>query len=172
MDPGLVMDPYMDKALREARVNALGNTDYDGRRRLTVQKWPEYIQITNPGTFRISVQRALIGGVPDARNEVLRKMFSMIYVTQHSGSCLGTASSNIQTAAGTADGLPLAGDEDLGAIPALVQCLLVHYLSRRLSRQPNLCTLRSDRMHSLLRLTRGGKATPEAILCCIRLELA
>lgn len=46
------------------------------------------ITIANPGTFRISVDAAISGGISDARNSRIFNMFSLIDVGERSGSGL------------------------------------------------------------------------------------
>lgn len=81
-------DTPMHKALREALANALIHADYYDRRGLVIQKWPDKIRIANPGAFRINIQEALVGGIPDPRNESLIKMFNLINVGERAGSGL------------------------------------------------------------------------------------
>ena len=46
------------------------------------------ISISNPGTFRISVDEAIAGGISDARNGRIFNMFSLINVGERSGTGL------------------------------------------------------------------------------------
>lgn len=53
----------MHKALREGLANALIHADYYGRRGIVIDKEFRKISISNPGTFRISVDEAIAGGI-------------------------------------------------------------------------------------------------------------
>lgn len=46
----------------------------------------EGLELVNPGCFRIGVERAYIGGVSDARNKTVLKMFSLVQVGERAGS--------------------------------------------------------------------------------------
>ena len=78
----------MHKALREGLANALIHADYYGRRGIVIDKEFRKISISNPGTFRISVDEAIAGGISDARNGRIFNMFSLINVGERSGTGL------------------------------------------------------------------------------------
>ena len=75
-------------SLRECLANALIHADYYGRRGIVIDKEFRKITISNPGTFRISIEEAIAGGISDARNGRIFNMFSLINVGERSGSGL------------------------------------------------------------------------------------
>ncbi|MBQ7916130.1 MAG: winged helix-turn-helix transcriptional regulator, partial [Firmicutes bacterium] len=81
-----VDDTPIHKAIREALANALIHADYYGRRGVVIDKEFQKITISNPGTFRISIEEAVAGGISDARNSKIFNMFSLIDVGERSGS--------------------------------------------------------------------------------------
>jgi len=81
-------DTPVHKALRECLANALIHADYYGRRGIVIDKEFRKITISNPGTFRISVDEAIAGGISDARNGRVFNMFSLINVGERSGTGL------------------------------------------------------------------------------------
>lgn len=81
-----VDDTPIHEALREALANCLINADYHGRQGVVVIRERNRITLSNPGSFRIDIQDALIGGVSDPRNATLIKMFNLINVGERSGS--------------------------------------------------------------------------------------
>lgn len=83
-----VDDTPVHAALREALANALIHADYYGRCGIVIDKEFRKITIANPGTFRISVDAAIAGGISDARNSRIFNMFSLIDVGERSGSGL------------------------------------------------------------------------------------
>lgn len=83
-----VDDTPIHAALREALANALIHADYYGRCGIVIDKEFRKITIANPGTFRISVDAAIAGGISDARNSRIFNMFSLIDVGERSGSGL------------------------------------------------------------------------------------
>ena len=72
--------------LRECLANALIHADYYGRQGIVIDKEFRRITISNPGTFRISIDEAIAGGISDARNGKIFNMFSLINVGERSGS--------------------------------------------------------------------------------------
>lgn len=81
-------DTPIHASLREALANALIHADYYGRCGIVIDKEFRKITIANPGTFRISVDAAIAGGISDARNSRIFNMFSLIDVGERSGSGL------------------------------------------------------------------------------------
>ncbi|HIY82575.1 MAG TPA: hypothetical protein H9823_01810 [Candidatus Rubneribacter avistercoris] len=51
-------------------------------------KTPEYIELANPGGFRVDMDKALAGGVSDPRNATMAKMFSLVEIGERAGSGL------------------------------------------------------------------------------------
>ena len=75
-------------ALREALANCLIHADYFGRRGIVIDKSYNKITLSNPGTFRISIDEAIGGGISDARNSKIFNMFTLINVGERSGTGL------------------------------------------------------------------------------------
>ncbi len=80
-----VDDTPVHKSLRECLANALIHADYYGRRGIVIDKEFRKVTISNPGTFRISIDEAISGGISDARNGKIFNMFSLIKVGERSG---------------------------------------------------------------------------------------
>lgn len=83
-----VDDTPAHAALREAFANALIHADYYGRRGIVIVKNPKYISISNPGTFRVSPEEAMSGGLSDPRNGTIIKLFNLINIGERAGSGL------------------------------------------------------------------------------------
>lgn len=81
-----VEDSNLDKALREALINAICNADYKFGGKVTVVCKPNYVQFTNSGTFRIPIEVAMEGGRTDPRNSSIADMFMYIGLVEHAGS--------------------------------------------------------------------------------------
>lgn len=81
-----VEDTEMHAAVREAFVNSLVHSDYYGRRGVAALRYPDRIKIENPGSLRIALDVMLAGGVSDARNPTLMKMFGLINACEKAGS--------------------------------------------------------------------------------------
>lgn len=78
-------DTPIHKSIREALANALIHADYYGRQGIVIEKEFRKLKLSNPGTFRISVDDAISGGISDARNSRIFNMFSLIKVGERSG---------------------------------------------------------------------------------------
>ena len=65
-------------AVREALTNCLVNADYRVCGGVVVESLAEMLRFSNPGGFRIDPHKARAGGVSDARNKALSRMFSLI----------------------------------------------------------------------------------------------
>jgi len=83
-----VDDTPIHNGLRECLANALIHADYYGRRGIVIDKEFHKITFSNPGTFRISIDEAIAGGISDARNGRIFNMFSLINIGERSGSGL------------------------------------------------------------------------------------
>lgn len=83
-----VDDTPVHAGIRESLANALIHADYYGRCGIVIDKKFREITISNPGTFRISIDTAIAGGISDARNSRIFNMFSLIDVGERSGSGL------------------------------------------------------------------------------------
>jgi ATP-dependent DNA helicase RecG len=78
------------KAAREAVMNALIHSDYNVRMGVSVVLEGDRVTISNPGTFRVPVSKAVKGGSSDPRNGQIMKMFSLIGLVERAGTGLYT----------------------------------------------------------------------------------
>ena len=78
-----IEDTDMHAALREAFVNALVHADYYGRRGIVVLRHADRIEVSNPGSSRVALDVVRAGGVSDARNPTLMRMFGLISALQN-----------------------------------------------------------------------------------------
>ena len=81
-----VDDTPVHKAVREALVNCLVNTDYFLPCGVVVRKEIDKLVIENPGSIRTGKKQMLRGGISDPRNKILMKMFNMIGMGERAGS--------------------------------------------------------------------------------------
>lgn len=87
-DLSRIDDTPIHASLRECLANSLIHADYYGRRGIVIDKEFRKVTISNPGTFRISIDEAIAGGISDARNGKIFNMFALINVGERSGSGL------------------------------------------------------------------------------------
>ena len=80
------MDETIHNALSEAVANSIINADYYGNSGIEILKTSDFITITNPGSFRIDVKEAISGGKSDPRNAAIIKMFTMVNISENTGS--------------------------------------------------------------------------------------
>lgn len=80
-----VDDTPVHKALREVLANALIHADYHGRRGIVIDKYPKRLEVSNPGTLRMSKSVAIAGGTSDARNGKIFNIFSLVRIGERSG---------------------------------------------------------------------------------------
>lgn len=85
-----VDDTEMHKALREALCNTLSNADYYGARGIVIKKYKDRIEFSNPGSMRMSIEEAFVGGNTDPRNETILKIFSLIKIGERAGTGIQT----------------------------------------------------------------------------------
>ena len=78
-------DTPVHKALREVLANALIHADYHGRRGIVIDKYPKRLEVSNPGTLRMSKSVAIAGGTSDARNGKIFNIFSLVRIGERSG---------------------------------------------------------------------------------------
>ena len=83
-----VDDTPLHKAVREALTNALVHADYQGRRGVVVVRRGDRVELSNPGGMRIGADVAFAGGITDARNAAIARMFSLIGAGERAGSGL------------------------------------------------------------------------------------
>ena len=81
-----VDDTPVHKAVREALVNCLVNTDYFLPCGVVIKKEDDKLVIENPGSIRTGKKQMLRGGISDPRNKTLMKMFNMIGIGERAGS--------------------------------------------------------------------------------------
>ncbi len=74
------------EALQEALVNALIHADYSGQGGIVIDRWPNRLEFSNPGTLLISREQLLRGGVSECRNKSLQLMFQMLGAGDKAGS--------------------------------------------------------------------------------------
>ncbi|WP_165046224.1 RNA-binding domain-containing protein [Adlercreutzia sp. ZJ138] len=73
-------------ALREALVNCVTNANYHERQGIVCVWNNDALLLTNPGGFRIPIERAMRPGESDPRNATMLKMFAMIDAGERAGS--------------------------------------------------------------------------------------
>ncbi len=81
-----VDDTDMHKALREALCNCISNSDFYHPRGIVIKKKNDEIVFSNPGCLMMSVEDAFRGGLSDARNKTILKMFNLVGVGERAGS--------------------------------------------------------------------------------------
>ena len=81
-----VDDTPVHKAVREALVNCLVNTDYFLPCGVVIKKEEDKLVMENPGSIRTGKKQMLRGGISDPRNKILMKMFNMIGIGERAGS--------------------------------------------------------------------------------------
>ena len=70
--------------------NALIHADYHGRRGIVIDKYPKRLEVSNPGTLRMSKSVAIAGGTSDARNGKIFNIFSLVRIGERSGMGLSS----------------------------------------------------------------------------------
>jgi ATP-dependent DNA helicase RecG len=79
-------DTIVHEALREAVVNALIHADYRGQGGIVIERFPDSIDLSNPGSLLVSREQLLRGSVSECRNKGLQLMFQMIGGGEKAGS--------------------------------------------------------------------------------------
>ncbi len=74
------------EALQEALVNALIHADHGGQGGIVIDRYPDRLEFSNPGTLLVSREQLLIGGISECRNKSLQQMFQMLGVGDKAGS--------------------------------------------------------------------------------------
>lgn len=74
------------EALREALVNAMVHADHQGPGGVVIERYPDRIELSNPGSLLVSRAQLLAGGVSECRNKALQLMFLMIGGGEKAGS--------------------------------------------------------------------------------------
>lgn len=73
-------------AVREALANCLVNTDYFQSWSVVIERYPDRIVMSNPGTIIPGKKQMMKGGISEPRNKNLFKMFNLIGIGDHAGS--------------------------------------------------------------------------------------
>ncbi len=73
-------------AVREAFINCLSNADYFGRCGIVIRKNVDSIVYENPGSIRVGKEQMMHGGISDARNKTIMKMFNLLGYGEKAGS--------------------------------------------------------------------------------------
>ena len=73
-------------AVREAIANCLVNADFFQSWSVVIERYPDRIELANPGVIRVGKEQMLSGGVSEPRNKNLLKMFNQIGIGEHAGS--------------------------------------------------------------------------------------
>lgn len=73
-------------AVREAIANCLVNTDYFQPWSVVLERYPDKIILSNPGTILTGKKQMLKGGISEPRNKNMLKMFNLIGIGEHAGS--------------------------------------------------------------------------------------
>ncbi|MDO4798758.1 MAG: putative DNA binding domain-containing protein [Coriobacteriales bacterium] len=81
-----VDDTLQHKAVREALANALVHTDYYGRAGVVAIRYPDRVEVANPGLLRTPADVIRAGGVSDPRNGTLATMFNLLSIGEKAGS--------------------------------------------------------------------------------------
>jgi ATP-dependent DNA helicase RecG len=79
-------DTAVHEALREAVVNALVHADHRGQGGVVIQRYPDRIELSNPGSLLVSREQLLKGGVSECRNKSLQLMFQLMGGGDKAGS--------------------------------------------------------------------------------------
>nr|VFK33163.1 MAG: Predicted transcriptional regulator, contains HTH domain [Candidatus Kentron sp. MB]VFK76029.1 MAG: Predicted transcriptional regulator, contains HTH domain [Candidatus Kentron sp. MB] len=79
-------ETVVHEAIREALVNTLIHADYQTDGGIIVEKYPDRIELSNPGCLLVSREQLSQGGVSKCRNKTLQTMFMMIGAGEKAGS--------------------------------------------------------------------------------------
>ena len=91
-------DTPIHKSVREVIANALIHADYHGRQGIVIDKYPDRMDVSNPGALRISKSVAVSGGTSDARNAKIFNIFSLVKIGERSGMGLSQLFGNWELA--------------------------------------------------------------------------
>lgn len=80
------LDSFVEKIINESIANCLIHADYKCSGKIEIGIMDGVITISNPGTFRIDVEKAKSGGISDPRNQAISNMFNMIKIGTGTGS--------------------------------------------------------------------------------------
>ena len=79
-------DTAVHEALREAVVNTLVHADHRGQGGVVIERYPDRIELSNPGSLLVSRVQLLQGGVSECRNKSLQLMFQLMGGGDKAGS--------------------------------------------------------------------------------------
>lgn len=79
-------DTPVHVAVREAMANCLSNADYYLKESVKIEKYPDRIVLSNPGTITLGKKQMLRGGKSRPRNKVILNMLNYIGVGERAGS--------------------------------------------------------------------------------------
>lgn len=91
-DPNSHTDPIragqspVHEAIQEALVNALIHADYRGQGGIVIDRFPDRMELSNPGTLLVSLEQLGLGAVSECRNPSLQRMFQMMGAGDKAGS--------------------------------------------------------------------------------------
>jgi ATP-dependent DNA helicase RecG len=74
------------EAIQEALVNALIHADYRGQGGIVIDRFPDRLELSNPGTLLVSFEQLRQGAVSECRNPSLQRMFQMMGAGDKAGS--------------------------------------------------------------------------------------
>jgi len=74
------------ESIQEALVNALVHADYHGQGGIIIERFPDRLELANPGTLLVSLEELEKGTVSQSRNPLLQTMFRMIGAGDSAGS--------------------------------------------------------------------------------------
>ncbi len=74
------------EAVQEALVNSLIHADYRGQGGIVIDRFPDRIELSNPGTLLVSFEQLQQGAVSECRNPSLQRMFQMMGAGDKAGS--------------------------------------------------------------------------------------
>ena len=81
-----VDDTPVHKAIREALVNCIVNSDFFIPLGIVIRQEEDSLILENPGNIRVGKYRMKYGGISDSRNKALMKMFNLIGIGERAGS--------------------------------------------------------------------------------------
>lgn len=85
-DPMRVGSSPAHEAVQEAFVNSLIHADYRGQGGVVAERFPDRLELSNPGTLMVSLEQLWQGSVSECRNPSLQRMFQLIGAGDKAGS--------------------------------------------------------------------------------------
>ena len=79
-------ETVVHEAVREALVNTLIHADYAGQGGIVIEKYPDRLEFSNPGSLLVSFEQLMAGNVSECRNKTLQTLFMMIGLGEKAGS--------------------------------------------------------------------------------------